>query len=148
MSAYVFDDVHITIKEYACLCCHKLPPDIYSDIHYHLFFQKWERIRSAWGYPVPISKSGGWRCPKFVYIMILEKRARAAVSPHSFWALDSDLNGKQETEEYATLANSLYPELRIGYKGYIDAGMSFVHLDEAYNIRPRASESWVEGFRF
>ena len=80
--------------------------------------------------------------------MIIGKRARAAVSPHSFWALDSDLDGRQETEEYATLANNLYPELRIGYKGYIEDGMSFVHLDQAYLIQPRASESWVEGFRF
>lgn len=83
-----------------------------------------------------------------VYLMIIEKRAGAAVSPHSFWALDSDLDSKQDTIEYAELAEELYPELRIGYKGYIEAGSSFVHLDQAYEIQPRASESWVEGFRF
>lgn len=147
-SALVFDTVHITVKEYACLCCGKLPPDIYTNIHYRLFFEKWEKIRAAWGHPVPISKNGGWRCPKLVYAMIIEKRARAAVSPHSFWALDSDLDGKEQTEEYAALAHVLYPELRIGYKGYIAVGMSFVHLDQAYKIRPRASESWIRGFRF
>ena len=146
--AYVFDDVHILVSEYRCICCGKLPPDIYSNIYYHTFFRKWERIRSAWGRSVPISKNGGWRCPNQVYTMIIGKRARAAVSPHSFWALDSDLDGRQETEEYATLANNLYPELRIGYKGYIEDGMSFVHLDQAYLIQPRTSESWVEGFRF
>ena len=146
--AYVFDDVHILKSEYACQCCGKLPPDIYKNIYYHTFFQKWERIRSAWKRPVPISKNGGWRCPRLVYLMIIEKRARAAVSPHSFWALDSDLDSKRETEEYAKLSIDLYPELRIGYKGYIEERMSFVHLDQAYEIQPRASESWVEEFRF
>ena len=148
MSAYVFDDVHITKSEYACTCCGKLPPDIYKNIYYYHFFQKWERIRTAWGRGVPISKNGGWRCPHLVYIMIRDRRARAAVSPHSFWALDSDLDSKKDTEKYAALADELYPELRIGSKGYIEAGMSFVHLDQAYEIQPRASESWIEGFRF
>lgn len=148
MSAYVFDDVHITKTEYACICCGKLPPDIYTNVDYRLFFESWEQIRDAWGHPVPISKNGGWRCPKLVYHMIIEKRAKAAVSPHSFWALDSDLINAEQTEEYASLANHLFPQFRIGYKGYIKAGMSFVHLDQAYKIRPRASESWIEGFRF
>lgn len=147
-SARVFDDVHITVKEYACRCCGKLPPDIYSNILYHTFFKKWERIREAWGRPVPISQNGGWRCPRLVYAMIVGKRANAAVSPHSFWALDSDLNTKKETEDYAALADELYPELRIGHKGYLEAGMTFVHIDQAYEVQPRASESWVEGFRF
>jgi len=148
MSALVFDDVHITKSEYTCTCCGKLPPDIYSNIYYHTFFQKWERIRAAWGRPVPISKNGGWRCPRQVYAMIIGKRARAAVSPHSFWALDSDLDSKKETEEYAALADELYPELRIGFRGYIEDGATFVHLDPAYEIQPRASETWIEGFRF
>ena len=148
MSAYVFEDVHITKAEYACVCCGKLPPDIYANHCYRLFFEKWEKIREAWGHPVPISKNGGWRCPKLVYHMIIEKRAKAAVSPHSFFALDSDLNGAEKTEEYASLAIFMFPQLRIGYKGYVKAGMSFVHLDEAYKIKPRASESWVEEFRF
>ena len=147
-SAYVFPDVHILISEYSCTCCGKLPPDIYSNIYYHTFFQKWERIRSAWGRGVPISKNGGWRCPRLVYMMIIGKRAKAAVSPHSFWALDSDLDSKADTIKYAELAIELYPELRIGYRGYIEDGMSFVHLDQAYEVQPRASESWVEGFRF
>ena len=81
-------------------------------------------------------------------MMIMGKRAKAAVSPHSFWALDSDLDSKKETEEYAALAIELYPELRIGYRGYIEDGFSFVHLDQAYEIQPRASESWTEGYRF
>jgi len=147
-SAYVFPDVKILISEYACPCCGQLPPDIYSNIYYHIFFQKWQRIRTAWKRPVPISKSGGWRCPRLVYVMIIKKRAKAAVSPHSFWALDSDLENKKETEEYAALADELYPELRIGFRGYIEDGMSFVHLDQAYEIQPRASETWIEGFRF
>ena len=83
-----------------------------------------------------------------VYTMIMGKRAKAAVSPHSFWALDSDLDNKKETEEYAALAIELYPELRIGSLGYMEDGMSFVHLDQAYEIQPRASETWIEGFRF
>ncbi|MEE9612820.1 MAG: hypothetical protein V3W19_16325 [Desulfatiglandales bacterium] len=147
-SAYVFPDVKILISEFACSHCGKLPPDMYTNIYYYHFFQKWQRIRTAWGRPVPISKNGGWRCPYLVYTMIIQKRAKAAVSPHSFWALDSDLDGKKETEEYAALVEELYPELRIGYKGYIEARMSFVHLDQAYEIQPRASETWVEGFRF
>lgn len=97
---------------------------------------------------MPISKNGGWRCPKLVYTMIIGKRAKAAVSPHSFWALDSDLDNKEDTIEYAELAAELYPELRIGYRGYIEDGMSFVHLDQAYEVQPRASETWVEGYRF
>ena len=80
--------------------------------------------------------------------MIMGKRAKAAVSPHSFWALDSDLENKRETEEYAALAIKLYPELRIGFRGYIEDGMSFVHLDQAYEIQPRASETWIEEYRF
>ena len=147
-SAYVFPDVKILISEFACRCCGNLPPDIYENIYYHLFFRKWQHIRTAWGRPVPISNNGGWRCPRQVYTMIMGKRAKAAVSPHSFWALDSDLENKKETEEYAALADELYPELRIGFRGYIEDGSSFVHLDQAYEIQPRASETWIEGYRF
>lgn len=80
--------------------------------------------------------------------MIIRKKAKAAVSPHSFWALDSDLDNAADTVDFAKLTESLYPELRIGYKGYLEAGMSFVHIDQAYEIQPRASETWVEGYRW
>lgn len=144
----MFDDIHISITEFRCPHCHKLPPDIYSNIYYHTLFHKWERIREHWGRPIPISKSGGWRCPRFVYRMIVEKRAKAAVSPHSFGAIDSDLATKKEVYEFVEITEELFPELRIGFEGYLEAGMTFVHIDACYEVSPRASDSWVKGYRF
>lgn len=151
MSGYIFPGIHVTIKEYACPCCGRLPPDIYdSDRNfYHENFLFFEGIRTEYGRPIPISKrGGGWRCPRFQFQMIMDRKTEATVSGHSFWALDLDVNSKKEVLEIVDIIKLKYPELRRIYSKYLakDPPQTFVHIDRMYLTKPKISESWIKGF--
>lgn len=148
MGKLIFPDIHISISEYACLCCNGLPPQLKTDRHYYQFFLKWEALRTAWGRPIKISKGGGWRCPRYQYQLIMNRKTRATCSPHFFFALDNDFNTEQECQDFATLIEEMFPFMRIGYLGYLNAGKTFVHLDEAYLVKPKPSPTWIEGYRW
>lgn len=147
--ARIFPDIHIYVAEYACLCCGQLPPDIYDNQNYYNFFRDWENIREEWGKPIKISKEGGgYRCPKYQYRLIIKKSTKATCSPHFFFALDNDLDSKEEVLKFAEIVEKVHPEMRMGYLGYLDQGKTFVHLDEAYRVRPKPSPTWIEGYRW
>ena len=144
----IFSDVHIYESEYECPCCKQLPPDIHEDENYHKFFLKWERIRTVWGKPIRISKGGGWRCPKYQLSLFNNRKTSAILSPHFFFALDNDLNTKKEVFDFVGIIQVLYPDMRIGYLTYLDKGMTFVHIDEAYLVKPRPTDNWREKLRW
>jgi len=148
MSEFIFPGIKILIKELQCPCCGQLPPDLYTDDFYLTSFNVWQVIRDEWGKPIPISRGGGYRCPKYQLNLILSGKTKACCSPHYFWALDNDLDSAMECEEFVDLVDRLFPDLRIGYLSYINAGKSFVHLDNAYLVKPKPNPSWIKGVRW
>lgn len=148
MSQLIFPNINISIKEYQCPCCGSLPPGLMANPFYLSSFQVWQAIRNEWDRPIPISKGGGYRCSKYQANLILAGKTKAACSPHHFWALDNDLETVDECEVFVDLVDRRFPELRIGYLSYINQGMSFVHLDNAYLVTPQPMESWKEGTRW
>ena len=133
---------YITREEYSCNHCGSLPPDLF--IHnirppYLTLFSMFDQIRGEWGTPIPTSS--GYRCPFHNDIV-----GGSQISAHMFGlALDCDFADTAEVMEAYDLVLSLYPELRIGR--YTDTG-TFVHIDMAYVVEPRASHAWVRAQRW
>ena len=136
---------YITENEYRCTCCNNFPPDFDPDdipVPYEILFDSFKAIREAWGKPIPISlRGGGYRCKKYnAYV-------NGTVLSAHMWglALDLDLDNIDEVYELDELIEDTAPDLRRGR--YTDLG-SFIHIDAAYFIYPRASHSWIEGKRW
>lgn len=145
----IFPDINLLKAEIVCPCCGRLPPGIYTDPYYKEFYSHWQIIRVEWGRPIIISRGGGgWRCARFQYQLIIDGKTKATLNPHSFGALDNDLDSEKEILEFVELVESKFPDMRIGYQSYLDQGKTFVHLDEVYKIKPKPSISWIAGFRF
>ena len=143
---YLFPGVHILVSEYACHHCGRLPPDLYIDPFYYDSFLIFEGIRLEWGRPIPLCKGGGWRCDIYQCQLIREEKTDAATAPHSFWALDLDVNSRSEVLQLVDIIEDKYPELRKGYKKYLEKGQSFVHIDRMYLIKPKVKASWIKGY--
>ena len=148
MSEPIFQNINITVKEFQCPCCGKLPPDLYTNGFYLTSFQQWQVIRNEWGKPIPISQGGGYRCSRYQANLVLAGKTRACCSPHYFWALDNDFNTADECEEFVELVDRQFPDFRIGYLSYLNTGKTFVHIDNAYLVVPRPMASWIEGARW
>ena len=129
---------YISLKEYQCNCCGKLPPSFDIDNPNPIFlelFDDFSIIREAFGKPIPVS---GYRC----------KRHNKAIggsylSAHMFGvALDCKTGSQAESERFAAIVEEKCPELRMGvYK-------TWCHIDNAYRIFPRASTHWRKGARW
>ena len=130
---------YISREEYACKHCNALPPD-FDFYPYEEFFDVFDSIREEWGKPIKINS--GYRCP----VHNASLSGSSPISAHLFGlALDCECDDNMEVEQLFTLIDDMYPELRIRkYTG----GSTFVHIDQAFKIYPRASESWREGARW
>jgi hypothetical protein len=131
---------YITRAEYECPCCHELPPDLTTArFVYDILFGKFKEIREEWGQPLLISS--GYRC----------KRHNAecdgkGLSAHLFGlALDINLPSAPDVVRLATLIELLHPDLR---RGTYTQSWSFIHIDAAYLIEPRATADWAKGVRW
>lgn len=133
---------YISDKEYECPCCSQLPVAFnYDDICMPMeaLFNSFDAIREEWGKPIPISS--GYRCSQYN-----EKIGGSRLSAHVFGlALDCDVDNVDEVKSLVTIIEQLFPNLRRGE--YTDSG-TFIHLDVAYFIYPKASHSWVDGYRW
>ena len=132
----------LTLDEYTCGHCGSLPPDLFKhDIKrpYSELFNIFDAVRATWGKPIPVTS--GYRCPF--------RNSQVGGTPLSIhqWglALDMDLPNTQEVEELYRLLNTDFPHLRIGK--YVNTG-SFIHIDIAYEVFPRASHHWVRAARW
>ncbi len=132
---------YIDKSEYACTHCGNLPVDLYDsggeiNTPYALFFDSFRAIRELWGKAIPILS--GYRCPEHNKAIGGED-----LSVHLFGlALDLDCKDADEVQMLKNTIVLIHPELRIGeYAG-------FLHIDSAYLIYPRATESWKEGVRW
>ena len=154
MSKYISD--YITFNEYACSCCHRLPPEfydergrLYPDVPemYRKLFKVFRDIREKWGNPISITN--GYRCLKHQKELYNQGISTASVSPHiTGLAMDLDFKDHDDTMKAAVMIKKLHPELRIGYKQYLYRGQSFIHIDTAYLVRPHFIPQWREGARW
>ena len=145
MSNYIAQ--YITLAEYTCPCghCHGLPPMLNEIVDtndipviYSEFFDDFSVIRAEWGKPIRISS--GYRCPKYNASI-----GGSLLSAHMAGiALDLDVN-IGEVERLDAIIEDVAPHLRRGK--YTNAG-SFIHIDVAFHVYPRMSETWVQGYRF
>ena len=142
----------ITYKEYQCPCCNKLPPLFYHDDGgrgdipelYTDLFEKFELIRGEWGKPIDITS--GYRCFKRQKSLYDQEVSTTYLSVHNFGlALDMDFNDEGDVRSVVRLIKTYCPELRIGWKGYLYRGQSFVHIDTGYRIRPIYSKKLYRG---
>ena len=133
---YIYD--YITLGEYRCHHCEKLPPDFSLtaiDGPFRNLFHKFKNIRSAWGEPIDIVS--GYRCPFHNHEI-----GGSLASVHPF-GLAFDLRPRdREVKELYKHILLLHPELRIGEYS------THVHIDNGYLIKPRMSSHWQEGARW
>jgi len=128
---------YILRSEYQCKCCAGLPPSYTEpyDTSFETLFDSFALIRERWGTPLNITS--GYRCP----------RHNASIGGYRLsmhqWGLALDID--VEDSQVATLHNiieDVAPDLRVGrYPG-------FIHIDVAYFVYPKASESWQKGYRW
>jgi len=133
---------YISEEEYRCPHCHQLPVGFDPsnlNVTRRTILYGFDAIRVEWGKPLPISS--GYRCA--VYNQL---QNYAPLSAHQFGvALDIDVNSVDEVKQLAQLIESLFPDFRRGE--YTERG-SFVHIDSAYLIQPKATVLWNEGRRW
>ena len=133
---------YITLSEYECPHCHRLPPMFDDDelpVIYTEFFDDFSFIRNAWGNPIPISS--GYRCKDYNASI-----GGSLLSAHLYGiALDLDMNNIVKVSELDELIEDIAPHLRRGK--YTEAG-TFIHIDNAYNVYPRPSRSFRQGVRW
>lgn len=133
---------YISDKEYECSHCAQLPVGFsYDNIctARQTLFSSFDAIREQWGKPIKVSS--GYRCSQYN-----EQIGGSRLSAHIFGvALDCDVATIDEVKKLADLIERSFPELRRGE--YTDSG-TFIHLDTAYLIIPKASIFWVKGYRW
>lgn len=136
LSTYLYE------SEYRCKCCSELPPSLdLEDIAtpFQILFDSFDFIREEWGKAIYVTS--GYRCPMHNAMV-----GGRVLSAHMFGlALDMDCDNIDEVYELADVIEDLCPDLRRGQ--YTGSG-SFIHLDVAYYVYPKASLAWTEGKRW
>ena len=141
MTSYIAP--YILESEYMCGCgeCGGLPPAFRDDqlpTIYTEFFDDFSVIRNVWGKPINISS--GYRCPKYNASI-----GGSLLSAHCFGiALDCDVE-PSEVDDLDAIIEDIASHLR---RGKYTGTKSFIHLDVAYEIYPRARLSWTQGYRW
>jgi len=134
---------YISTQEYACKCCSQLPPAFACEPcmeKLREFFADFKAVREAWGKPITISC--GYRCPAHNAAVGGEK-----LSAHQWGlALDCDFESVADVDLFVKCVDATRPDLRMGT--YNTGGKSFVHIDAAYLINPKAAHEWRKGARW
>ena len=132
---------YIWRDEYACHHCKALPPffsNDYPDMAIKELFESFAKIREAYGKPIIISS--GYRCPSHNIAV-----GGSYLSAHLFGtAFDLKFSTADDFERVFQIIEETTPNLRVGR--YTERHQ--IHLDTAYLIEPKASESWREGIRW
>lgn len=132
---------YITYDEFCCPHCHKLPMDMdLNDLLYIYldFFESFKIVREELG--EPIKWNSGYRCREYNRII-----GGSPLSAHMFGcAGDWECATVNDVDKLSAIMESLVPNLRrIEYR----KSATFIHADNSYLIRPRASESWIQEWR-
>lgn len=128
--------------EYRCRCCEKLPPQF--DINhllqcYMYLFDKFDDLRREWGKPLYVTS--GYRCPKHN-----KEVGGSDMSAHVFGlALDIGFKTADDVGRFVTIAKEVAPDLRLGWRKYLESGQNFVHIDDAFFVWPRPTHDFAEG---
>jgi len=144
---------YILFSEYQCSHCRKLPPDFYDNLGqrkstvpylYAEFFDIFKEIRRKWKRPIKITS--GYRCVKHQRDLYDQDISSAIISVHNFGlALDLDCSSEYYVEKMVKLIKETCPELRVGWKAYLNRGQSFVHIDCGHLIKPPYSKKLYAG---
>jgi hypothetical protein len=150
-------NTHITVSEYACRHCGKLPPgfldeDLEIELAYQILFRAYEEIRVGRG-GVPMIVNDGYRCKDSAqagYDRWVEGGKKGAVhgflTPHMFgMALDIDAISWDDQAKIVALARKVKPSPRIGWKQYKKSGVMIVHIDYAQFIQPSPTDDFQSG---
>lgn len=141
---------YILRTEYECHHCKALPPGIdlkNLQIAYELLFGRFKEIRESWGGPLQISS--GYRCTDYQGLLIKQGKSRSPYSVHIFGlALDIDVHDDADVRKLVKIVEMIDPDLRIGYKEYLEKMQSFIHIDMGYLISPKYSQVLREGARW
>lgn len=132
---------HISEEKYRCKCCGKLPPSLIGGekpVCYEWLFEDFEDIRLEYGLPIIIDS--GYRC-----LAHNKEVGGEELSVHLFGlALDCSTQNKDDIDVLYNIVLAVHPELRIGlYKT-----KRFIHIDNGYEIYPRALIEWRKGARW
>jgi len=132
---------HVSMKEYACKHCGKVPPEFDTNPLYGMLFDIFEDIRRRWGKPIVINS--GYRCPEH------PETKKKPYSVHVFGlALDLGCKSAAEAKRMYQIINDNYPALRIGYKQYKKEGTNIIHIDIGFHINPKLLPEYTQGARW
>lgn len=148
---------HVTMAEYACRHCGKLPPgflneDLEMELVYQVLFRGFEEIRAKRG-GIPLNVNDGYRClaqERASYDKWVADGKPGAVhgflSVHLFGlALDLQATSWDDQAKIVKLARGLNPKPRIGWKQYKKSGVMIVHIDYGQFIQPSPTDDFQAG---
>jgi len=128
---------YLSLSEYACHHCNKLPPDFinYDGLYNTFFDDYWVILRGEFGGLIKVTS--GYRCPP-------HNRAIGGESCSAHctgFALDCrPVN--LDVNRIVEIVEDKIPDVRM--KVY----PTFVHIDIAWTCKPRLRDNWVKGYRF
>ena len=131
---------HISVPEYRCHHCGKLPPGIHILFPlYHQLFSRFDLIRKKWGKPLIITS--GYRCPDYNKAI-----GGAPASIHTFGlALDIHCESVEMVDQLAKVIEDVAPELR---RGEYREVKKYIHIDMGWLIVPPQHSAWAPGVRW
>lgn len=151
------ENTHVTVDEYACRHCGKLPPDLLDEdgemgLVYQVLFRGYEAIRAGRG-GAPLVVTDGYRCREAEqesYDRWVAAGKPGAVhgflSVHMFGlAMDLRATSWADQSLIVSLARRLRPKPRIGWKQYKTVGSMTVHIDYGQLIDPSPTTSFKAG---
>jgi uncharacterized protein YcbK (DUF882 family) len=136
-----FVSEHISLAEYRCSCCQKIPPDFKKgnemSIEYILLFAYFEEIRLEYGKAIPISS--GYRCPAHQLELYRKKKSVTPYSVHLFGLALDMVIPPGDIERVVKIVKETTPDMRVGWRAYKNNPTPHVHCDVGYLIIPRWS---------
>lgn len=130
--------------EYFCPCgnCSGSPPsftirNICPEMQE--LFDAFDHIREKWGKPIAINS--GYRCPTYN-----ASEGGGPLSVHQFGlALDLECSTDNEVRKMVAIIQQYEPNLR---RGKYTGSKTFIHIDNGYEIYPKATRKWAIGKRW
>lgn len=157
MTDIYIGNTHVTVEEYACKHCHRLPPLMFDsdgemNLEYQVLFRGFEAIRHQRG-DQPLNVTNGYRCLEHEQALydawLLAGKpgeVHGYLSVHVFGlALDLAAKSWADQTKIVSIARTLTPRPRIGWKQYRQAGSMLVHIDYGQLIQPCPTLNFTPG---
>ena len=157
MPSNYIGNTHILVSEYACPHCGKLPPGITDEdgemgLEYQVLFRAFEEIRHQRG-DRPLGVTSGYRClehERDLYDAWLlagkPGEVHGFLSVHAFGlALDLAPSSWDDQARIVSIARTLKPRPRVGWKQYKSVGSLLVHIDYGQLVTPCPTKNYTAG---